>query len=1512
MDDAETQRGRPVATLTRENQELWFQNMKRWLYSKDCWKAIETPESKHEAAFTKIDNTALYWINKCISEDDQMRYVDTANSKTLWDQLQARYKKTLPVQRRLLVESFHSFQKDQNQTIQDAWLYLQQLGRKIASSDPTNANLGKPEARIQKLLASLPEEYDTTVNAIDVQSHLDPEDILTLLENFEAKLNSKTTSHAYLARNRQGPIECHLCKKDHFVKDCPSLPAAQRAARDDRRQKRSSQSSRQEPMIAMKDLEAVVARVFTQIMEDKAKVQTKVARKERAYRAEETSTVSSATSKSPTAVSFDDQVSYEVAHLSKDVTSKNPSQWYMDSCASSHMTDKSNCFRGPLIQIRRRYIQVGGGILHSDSMGTAILADQMGRELELKQTLFVPGLGANLLSARNLCLQKRLNGKFNSDSMTMVDASGNAVVHSKIQHGVYVVADVYPERLPKQLNTAMLATDNTTAHAFNAIVSPQEEELSSKAQEEYQLWHRRIAHLGPEKIRNLHKVTTLEKPVQVTPDHQCIVCSVANIRNKRGATSKRKEGILELIHIDTCGQMPESREGYIYFISVVDNFSRKTWIFPMRAKSDAAPILNQWKKEVETATDLKILAVRSDNAPELENLFGSWRQESGVQHESTVHYMSSQNGPVERSHQTIQNGTRAMLKDANLPVELWVEAAQADVYIRNRVSNGPIIDGVQVSPEEAFTGIKPSIDHLRVWGCQAVSYMNPDSLPQGTRRDKFMDRGRHCVFLGYVEGTIKQWLFWAPDMRKVIKSHRADFFENKQGGDLQLGIPRRAAPNTAPLRNLRGRPPLQQAPATDTTTVLPVATATSKKTVPQVEIPAFPEHKRHLYQDFTQGSGQLQPENGANSQEERDSELSEESDVESQEEPRPSSPVVAATTILAAATVGRKVLSHVEVPRVSKRMREEYGIPEGQPDFKLHKAMLAINLPSLGIDLGDNDQLDILHHAFMAAFSAKEEVPIPKSYQAAIDDPTWGPLWQEAFRLETDALWANGTFEITKPPTGANIITSRWVLAAKHNLDGSLQKLKARLVARGFTQKFGVDFDYTFAPTLRHDTLRVFFAIVAMEDLECHAVDVNNAFTESTLKEEIYMAAPPGMNIPPGCVLKVLRSLYGLKQAARDWNQSCIESLQKMGFIQTDADPCLLRHLEKEILILVYVDDILIGTKQMDNINWFKKHFGEIYKIKDLGEVSKILGVQVIRDRKNRTITLDQSHYTKDLLSRHGMDKEKANPISIPLNGYDLLKPAGPQDKRADQKEYQKIIGGLIYLAILTRPDIAFAIGRLSQYLSDPSEGHFKLLKSLMRYLRSTTDLGLEFNAEGMQQLVGYSDSDYAMDKLDRISILGSVFMMGNCPVSWSSKKQKSVATSTMEAEYMAMCQAAKQSQWLAQLLRDMGYGKYIGCNQYQPTVREEQSFVIRSPVKLFGDNQASLSLVRDAHTHERSKHIDVAYHYVRDLHRRNRINVEFIGTRDMVADGFTKPLPKPDFARFIDQLGLTSIRRPD
>ena len=200
-------------------------------------------------------------------------------------------------------------------------------------------------------------------------------------------------------------------------------------------------------------------------------------------------------------------------------------------------------------------------------------------------------------------------------------------------------------------------------------------------------------------------------------------------------------------------------------------------------------------------------------------------------------------------------------------------------------------------------------------------------------------------------------------------------------------------------------------------------------------------------------------------------------------------------------------------------------------------------------------------------------------------------------------------------------------------------------------------------------------------------------------------------------------------------------------------------------------------------------------------------------------------------------------------------------------------------------------------------------LKKLGRYIRSTQDLSITFSRSGNCTLQGYSDSDYAMDKHDRISILGNVFFLAGGPISWMSKKQKSVATSTMEAEYMAMCACAKQSQWLAQVIRDMGMHHLVGENAFKPGIKQNLKFALGSPigpaVSLKGDNQAALSLVQDAHTTDRSKHIDVAYHFVRHLWKRGRISVEFVGTNDMTADGLTKPMTGPKFQRFVNQLCL-------
>ncbi len=334
------------------------------------------------------------------------------------------------------------------------------------------------------------------------------------------------------------------------------------------------------------------------------------------------------------------------------------------------------------------------------------------------------------------------------------------------------------------------------------------------------------------------------------------------------------------------------------------------------------------------------------------------------------------------------------------------------------------------------------------------------------------------------------------------------------------------------------------------------------------------------------------------------------------------------------------------------------------------------------------------------------------------------------------------------------------------HVDGSLDKLKARLVTRGFSQIHGVDYEDTFAPTVKFDTLRVFLAIAAMEDLELHQVDVNNAFTESFLKETIYMFPPPGVKVKPGCVLRVLRSLYGLKQAARDWHDRCVTALSELGFAQCAADPCLLIHRSKGIMLLLYVDDIVIACKSLSNIKWFKHEFRCVFKVKDLGEMKKILGIQITRNRKARTLRMDQTHYLHDVLERLNMKQDKHKATDLPMNGYDALRPAGPEDVRIDQHEYQQAIGSLMYAAIHTRPDIAFALNRLSQYLSDSAEHHGHALKKLMRYVRSTIDLGITYGVSGSMELVGYSDSDYASDRLDRKSILAYIYMLGGGPVS--------------------------------------------------------------------------------------------------------------------------------------------------
>ncbi|KAI0993606.1 hypothetical protein K3495_g14578, partial [Podosphaera aphanis] len=519
------------------------------------------------------------------------------------------------------------------------------------------------------------------------------------------------------------------------------------------------------------------------------------------------------------------------------------------------------------------------------------------------------------------------------------------------------------------------------------------------------------------------------------------------------------------------------------------------------------------------------------------------------------------------------------------------------------------------------------------------------------------------------------------------------------------------------------------------------------------------------------------------------------------------------------------------------------------------------------------------------------DIPIPVTYNQAVNDPKHGSLWQKAIDEEIQSLLANHTWREEVAPNGINTVGTKWVFSVKYKADGTFERFKARLVARGFTQQYGVDYTETFAPTVQMATMRAFLSIVAAENLECWQFDIKNAFTESEIKETVYLKPPQGIKVTKGKSLRVLRSLYGLKQSARDWNLLLRSHIKKWGFVQSSADPCLFTHRQKSLIALVYVDDIAVAGKCLPSLQWFSDTLSSRFNTKNLGEIQKILGMRITRNRNESTIFIDQEHYLDKILRKFGFPKPTHKVQKIPIEGYDSLRPATEGDVRVDPSECSMMIGSVMFAMVYTRPDIAFALGRLSQFMKDLAEHYMAALKKLLRYLRSTIGRRLRFGPGGESSLVVYSDADWASDRNDRKSITGSIGTLYGGAIFWLSRKQKSVATSTAEAEYTAMAVTAKQGQWIAQILRDMGYPQYVAKNAITVQTR--------------GDNQGAIHLVKNPVLSERSKHIDISYHFIRDLAEKQRIAVEYIPTDEMIADGLTKPLPRIGFQKFVGELGL-------
>ena len=498
-------------------------------------------------------------------------------------------------------------------------------------------------------------------------------------------------------------------------------------------------------------------------------------------------------------------------------------------------------------------------------------------------------------------------------------------------------------------------------------------------------------------------------------------------------------------------------------------------------------------------------------------------------------------------------------------------------------------------------------------------------------------------------------------------------------------------------------------------------------------------------------------------------------------------------------------------------------------------------------------------------------------------------LWQAAMQKEYDALIDNNVWTLVP---WQKAIKSGWVNRKKYKSDGTLERCKSRIVARGNFQVPGVDYDDVFAPGARYSSVRTVLANGSKHmqehpgEYDIDQWDVDTAFLYAKIEEEVYMEQPQGFEKfgPNGekLVCKLRKSIYGLKQSPRNWNKELHNLMIEDGFVQSNADPCVyIKRCTSDatkppLVVVIYVDDLIAGGMRKMREAFEKALLGR-YKIKKLGRVHWCLGIEILFDIQpdEVKIEMNQTKYIRDLVVKYEMEgastmstprvKDRVNDDNETCDLNDLL----PEDNN-----YRNITGSVMYAALATRPDIAEAVSVLTRSMQKPTVRNLIAAKRVIRYLKGTSERGLLFSSKGNEDLVVYADADWAGDREGCRSTSGWVVMLQGAAVSWQSKLQTIVALSTTEAEYTCVSSAAQEIV-------------------YQRQLRQDMLIVVTEPTLLFNDNSGCVALAHNPVMHKRTKHLSIKQHYIRSQIVNKQIKLMFCRTAKMVADILTKATTK-------------------
>ena len=483
-------------------------------------------------------------------------------------------------------------------------------------------------------------------------------------------------------------------------------------------------------------------------------------------------------------------------------------------------------------------------------------------------------------------------------------------------------------------------------------------------------------------------------------------------------------------------------------------------------------------------------------------------------------------------------------------------------------------------------------------------------------------------------------------------------------------------------------------------------------------------------------------------------------------------------------------------PELLNESKDETIESEPQPDEPPRRSQRAVRCPdyygySESADTPTTECADTATLVEHCAYSV-QEIPEPETFDEALSSPH-AKEWKLATDSEYQSLIDNDTWDLVELPEGRTAVGCKWVFKVKYNGEGKVERFKSRLVAKGYSQRQGLDFEETFSPVVRFSSIRTLLALAIQKDMIVHQMDVVTAFLNGELDEEIYMQQPDGYQVSgkENLVCRLKKSLYGLKQAPRCWNRALREFMMQAGFVQSNADPCVFIRLDEHTTIVaVYVDDLILITDVIEVMLEIKGLLSERFRMKDMGQLHYCLGVNIVYGQN--CVWLHQKQYITLMLGKFGLTD--VNTVSTPADCNVKLVKDDHVSKSTDQVEYQSMVGSLLYIAMGTRPDIAQAVGAVSKFCSNPTEAHKIAVKRIFRYLKKTMNLALKY-CKDEKPVTGFSDADWGGDLDDRRSTTGNVFLLAGGAVSWLSKKQAVVALSTSEAEYVALSLAAQEAE---------------------------------------------------------------------------------------------------------------------